>query len=154
LLFYGWKPYSQFSNRAGNETLFLLPAPFISVKNKTGIVKLTLNFIRRYDCRMRFRKCCHCIQTKNRLSRFSPLTGLPEISVQATIYRNGKPAYEFSSRKIELSTNADAKRFDYVGRLRLNDFPPGEYLLRLVVTDGLAKKKFRHAEQWMDFSVK
>jgi hypothetical protein len=57
-------------------------------------------------------------------------------------------------KDIELSTGADAKRFDYVGRLRLNDFPPGEYLLRLVVTDGLAIKKYRHAEQWMDFIVK
>ncbi|MCI0662216.1 MAG: VWA domain-containing protein [Acidobacteria bacterium] len=81
-------------------------------------------------------------------------TGLPQITVQATIYRDGKPAYQFPGRQLEFSAGADAKRFDYVGRLRMNDFPPGEYLLRLVVTDGLAKKKFGRAEQWMDFSVK
>jgi len=81
-------------------------------------------------------------------------TGLPQITLQATIYRDGKPAYQFAARQLELPAGTDAKRFDYVGRLRLNDFPPGEYLLRLVVTDGLAKKKFGRAEQWMDFSVK
>jgi VWFA-related protein len=81
-------------------------------------------------------------------------TGQPQITVQAEIYRDGKPVYQFSPHLIELSNGANLKRFDYVGRLRLNNFPPGDYLLHLVVTDGLAKKKFAKAEQWMDFSVR
>lgn len=81
-------------------------------------------------------------------------TGKPQISVQAEIYRDGKPAYQFPVRSLELSPGANPKRFDYVGHLRLSNFPAGDYLLRLIVTDGLAKKKFARAEQWMDFSVK
>jgi VWFA-related protein len=81
-------------------------------------------------------------------------TGQPQITVRAEIYRDGKPAYQFPARSLEFSPGVNPKRFDYVGRLRLKDFPAGDYLLRLIITDGLAKKKFARAEQWMDFSVK
>jgi len=81
-------------------------------------------------------------------------TGLPQISVQAEVYQDGKPAYRLQPRSLEFSPGVNPKRFDYVGRLRLNDFPAGDYLLHLIVTDGLAKKKFARAEQWMDFSVR
>jgi VWFA-related protein len=81
-------------------------------------------------------------------------TGLPRVTVQAEVYRDGKPAYRLPPRALEFSPGVNPKRFDYVGRLRLNDFPAGDYLLHLVVTDGLAKKKFAYAEQWMDFNVR
>src|SRR5262245_9922519 len=81
-------------------------------------------------------------------------TGRPQISVQAEVYHDGKPAYRLRPRSLEFSPGVNPKRFDYVGRLRLNDFPAGDYLLHLIVTDGLAKKKFARAEQWMDFSVR
>jgi hypothetical protein len=81
-------------------------------------------------------------------------TGLPQVTVQAEVYRDGKPAYRLSPRSLEFSPDVNPKRFDYVGRLRLNDFPAGDYLLHVIVTDGLAKKKFARAEQWMDFSVR
>src|SRR5262249_60820188 len=81
-------------------------------------------------------------------------TGLPQISVQAEVYHDGKPAYRLQPRSLEFSPGVNPKRFDYVGRLRLNDFPAGDYLLHLIVTDGLAKKKSARAEQWMDFSVR
>jgi len=81
-------------------------------------------------------------------------TGMPQITVQAEIYRDGKPAYRLPPRSLEFSPGVNPKRFDYVGRLQLKDFPPGDYLLHLIVTDGLVKKKFAHAEQWMDFSVR
>ncbi len=81
-------------------------------------------------------------------------SGRPQITVQAEIYRDGKPAHQFPVRSLEFSPGANPKRFDYVGYLRLNGFPAGDYLLRLIVTDKLAKKKFARAEQWMDFSVK
>jgi hypothetical protein len=55
---------------------------------------------------------------------------------------------------VHLPPGADPKHFDYVGRLQLNQFPAGAYLLRLVVTDGLARKRDALADQWMDFSIK
>jgi len=81
-------------------------------------------------------------------------TGLPQVIVQAEVYRDGKPAYRLPPRALEFSPGVNPKRFDYVGRLRLNDFPAGDYLLHVIVTDGLATKKFARAEQWMDFSVR
>jgi VWFA-related protein len=81
-------------------------------------------------------------------------TGLPQITVQAEIYRDGKPVYRLTPRSLTFSPGVNPKRFDYVGRLQLKDFPTGDYLLHLIVTDGLAKKKFARAEQWMDFSVR
>lgn len=78
----------------------------------------------------------------------------PQITVQAEIYHDGKSVYQFPARLLEITPGTNPKRFDYVGQLRLNNFPEGEYLLHLIVTDGLAKKKFARTEQWMDFSVK
>ncbi len=75
------------------------------------------------------------------------------MTVQAEIYRNGKPVYQFPANAVELPAKADPKRFDYVGRLRLNNLPEGKYLLHLIVKDELANKKYGRAEQWMDFSV-
>jgi VWFA-related protein len=81
-------------------------------------------------------------------------TGQPQITVQAEIYRpDGILAYRLPSRALELSRGANPKRFDYVGRLQLNNFPAGDYKMRLIVTDGLARKKFSRVDQWMDFSV-
>ncbi len=81
-------------------------------------------------------------------------TGQPKISVQAEIYHDGKLMHQFPARLLTLAAGVDPKNFDYVGRLRLNEFPAGSYLLRFVATDGLAKKKQARAEGWMDFSVK
>jgi len=81
-------------------------------------------------------------------------TGLPEITVQTEIYRDGKILHQFPARRLSLARGVDPKNFDYIGRLRLNQFPPGDYLLRFIVIDGLAKKKNSRAESWMDFSVR
>lgn len=81
-------------------------------------------------------------------------TNRPQITVQAEVYRDGKPMIQFPARPIELALGANPKRFDYVGQLRLKNFPSGDYLLHLIVVDGLAKKKYARAEQWMDFSVR
>lgn len=81
-------------------------------------------------------------------------TGQPAVAVQAEIYSDGKRIHEFPARKLSLAQGVDPKRFDYIGRLKLNGFPPGDYLLRFIVTDSLAKKKYGHAEAWMDFSVR
>jgi hypothetical protein len=81
-------------------------------------------------------------------------TGKPQVSAQAEIYQNGKAMFQFKPREIQLAPGGNPKRFDYVGRLRLKDFPAGEYLLHIIVTDPLAKKKYGRAEQWIDFSVR
>lgn len=81
-------------------------------------------------------------------------TNQPQLSVQAEIYRDGKLLKQLPPKPIELPAKASAKRFDFVGQMLLNNFQPGDYLLRVVVTDALAKKKVGQVEQWMDFSVR
>lgn len=81
-------------------------------------------------------------------------TGQPAVTVQAEIYSDGKRIHQLPARQLSLAQGVDPKRFDYIGRLKLNGFPPGDYLLRLIVTDSLANKKYRRAEAWMDFSVR
>lgn len=78
----------------------------------------------------------------------------PQLSVQAEIYRDGKLLKQLPPKPIELPAKASAKRFDFVGQMLLNNFQPGDYLLRVVVTDALAKKKVGQVEQWMDFTVR
>ena len=81
-------------------------------------------------------------------------TDQPQLSVQAEIYRDGKLLKQLPPKAIELPAKANPKRFDFVGQMLLNNFQPGDYLLRVVVTDALAKKKVGQVEQWMDFSVR
>jgi len=81
-------------------------------------------------------------------------TGAPQIAVRVEIYRDGRPVLQLPAGSLKFAPGVNLKRFDYVNRFRLSNTPAGEYLLHVVVTDGLAKKKFARAEQWMDFSVK
>lgn len=81
-------------------------------------------------------------------------TNQPQLTVQAEIYRDGKLLKQLPAESLQLPAKASAKRFDFVGQMLLNNFQPGDYLLRVVVTDALAKKKVGQVEQWMDFSVR
>ena len=48
----------------------------------------------------------------------------------------------------------DLKRLQAGGRLVLGTaLQPGEYVLQVVVTDALAKEKYRTATQWIDFEI-
>src|SRR5262245_19243279 len=83
-----------------------------------------------------------------------PKTGKPQLTMQLEFYRDGKVIHKMEPRAIEPGEAANPKRVDCGGRLKLKGFPPGDYIMRLVVTDQLAKQKFSRAEQWMDFSVR
>ncbi|MFN0122517.1 MAG: VWA domain-containing protein, partial [Blastocatellia bacterium] len=80
-------------------------------------------------------------------------TGKPQVTLQAEIFREGKPFRQFPVQTLAIPDGASAARFDFTGRLRLHEFPAGEYYLRVIVTDTLAKKKTGRAEQWMDFRI-
>lgn len=80
-------------------------------------------------------------------------TGQVQLTAQAEVYRDGKRLYQFPAKPAQPPAGANLKHFDYVGKLRLQGFPPGEYVLHLIVTDGLAKKRYGRVDQWMDFRV-
>ncbi|HKE03783.1 MAG TPA: VWA domain-containing protein [Blastocatellia bacterium] len=83
-----------------------------------------------------------------------PKTGKPQLTTQLEFYRDGKVLLQLQPRPIDPGEAVNPKRLDCGGRLKLNGFPPGDYVMRLIVTDVLAKSKYSRAEQWMDFSVR
>jgi VWFA-related protein len=79
---------------------------------------------------------------------------LPQLSAQTRIFREGKLVYTGPPTPIDLSGQTDLQRIVNAGRLRLGaDFPPGEYVLQVSVTNGLAKEKQRITSQAIDFEV-
>jgi VWFA-related protein len=87
-------------------------------------------------------------------STSDPKTGKPQLNLQVEIYRDGKVLHKMEPRAVDPGSSADPKRLECGGRLKLTSFPPGDYMMRLVVTDQLTKQKYARAEQWMDFSVR
>jgi hypothetical protein len=83
-----------------------------------------------------------------------PKTGKPQLTMQAELYRDGKMIYQMEPRPVDPGAAVNPKRLDCGGRLKLTGFTPGDYVMRLTVTDALARTKYSRAEQWMDFSVR
>jgi VWFA-related protein len=81
-------------------------------------------------------------------------TGKPQLTMQVEIYRDGKVVHQMEPRQIPPGESASPKRVDCGGRLKLTGFTPGDYVMRLLITDQLANQKYARAEQWMDFSVR
>ena len=81
-------------------------------------------------------------------------TGKPQLTMQVEIYRDGKVIHQLEPRQIPLDESASPKRLECGGRLKLTGFTPGDYVMRLLITDQLADQKHARAEQWMDFSVR
>jgi len=81
-------------------------------------------------------------------------THLPQLTAQTRIFRDGKAVFTGNPAAIEVPPQSDLKRVPSVGRLQLGtEFPPGEYVLQIMVTDKLAKEKQQIASQWIDFEV-
>lgn len=84
-----------------------------------------------------------------------PATHLPRLSTQARIFRDGKAVYTGNPGPVEIDRQADLKRVPSIVRLKLGaEFPPGEYVLQVIVTDASAKEKPQIASQWIDFEIK
>jgi VWFA-related protein len=83
-----------------------------------------------------------------------PKTGKPQLTTQLEIYRDGKVLHQMDPKPVDPGAAADLKRLECGGSLKLTGFPPGDYVMHIVVTDQLAKEKYARAEQWMDSSVR
>jgi VWFA-related protein len=81
-------------------------------------------------------------------------TNQPQLTMQIELFHNGKRIYQGAARPVKAAKGANLKRLPCVGSLKLTEFPRGDFMLRLIVTDALAKQKHARAEQWMDFSVR
>jgi VWFA-related protein len=77
----------------------------------------------------------------------------PQLEVQTRIFRDGEAVYTGKPTSMTMDVPPDPKRMIGSGRLQLGKITPGEYVLQVIVTDKLAKDKYRVAAQSMDFQI-
>jgi hypothetical protein len=70
----------------------------------------------------------------------------PQLVVQTRLFRDGQQVYAGSQQ--------DPKELLGVGRVQFGQAPPGDYVLQVIVTDKLAKEKYRIAAQSIDFEIR
>jgi VWFA-related protein len=81
-------------------------------------------------------------------------TARPRLTTQVRLFREGQQVFAGKELPFDAEKQADLKRLVAGGRLRLGtNLPPGEYVLQVLVTDTLAKEKYRTTSQWMDFEI-
>jgi hypothetical protein len=78
----------------------------------------------------------------------------PQLEAQVMLLKDGKQIFAGTVNPVTVGEQPDLKRIPASGRLRLGtDLAPGEYELQVIITDKLAKEKYRSATQWMDFEI-
>jgi hypothetical protein len=81
-------------------------------------------------------------------------TRLPQLTSQTRIFLDGKLIYTGEIVPLSVSGQPDLLRITGGSRILLGaDFPVGEYILQIIVTDNLFKEKPRTSTQWIDFEV-
>jgi hypothetical protein len=81
-------------------------------------------------------------------------SGAPKLSIQIHLLRDRRQVYEGEVTPLHLSTQKDWKRIHVAGSLKLAaNVQPGEYIVRILISDALAKEKHRAVAQWADFEV-
>jgi len=79
----------------------------------------------------------------------------PELEAQTRLFRDGKQVYEGKVSALALTGQPDPKRLVAGGSLKLGpQIASGDYVLQVIVTDKLAKERYRTATQWMDFEIR
>jgi VWFA-related protein len=81
-------------------------------------------------------------------------TQLPNLMMQARLYRDGKNIDPAVEAPIAVKNQADLSRLFITGSVRLGShLEPGHYYLQIVVTDKAAKDKQPPITQWIEFEV-
>jgi hypothetical protein len=72
---------------------------------------------------------------------------------QIRLFRDGKVIFEGKPQKITTAP-ARPRAVDLLGSLMLGSvLTPGDYVLQITVTDGLAKPKYKSASQFVQFEI-
>lgn len=83
-----------------------------------------------------------------------PKTNQLQLEYQVLLLKDGRQLFAGRTAPISVGQVADLNHIPAAGGLRLGtDLEPGEYVLQVIVTDKLAKEKYRVATQWMDFEL-
>lgn len=85
-------------------------------------------------------------------ARLDP-SGRPQLQTQLRIFRDNREVYAARPIPFDPGKQTDMKNLHDGVRMRLNNLTPGEYVLQIVVTDALAKDKYKTATQWIDFEI-
>jgi hypothetical protein len=81
-------------------------------------------------------------------------THLPHLTAETRIFRDGKLIYTGKTAPVDVSGQSDLQRLANIGRIQLGtDFPAGDYVLQVSVTEILAKDKQRTTTQSIDFEI-
>jgi hypothetical protein len=77
-----------------------------------------------------------------------------QIRLQTRVFHDRKKVFEGEERQLDLGSQAGAKEPVFTDAVSLGqNLLPGDYVLQVVVTDGLAKEKKRIATQYVQFEV-
>ena len=77
-----------------------------------------------------------------------------QLEVQTRLFREGQQVYAGPPTPMNGEGQKDARHLVGAGRMQLAKAAPGHYALQVIVTDKLAKEKFRIAAQTMDFEIR
>lgn len=78
----------------------------------------------------------------------------PELTSQIRVFRDGKPFYEGKPQPVTLENQTDLKEIGVVGTLSLGtQMAAGDYVMQIIVTDALAKEKYKSASQFVQFEI-
>jgi VWFA-related protein len=80
-------------------------------------------------------------------------SGRPQLQTQLRIFRDNQQVYAGNPAPFDPGKQTNMKNLLEAVRMRLNNLAPGEYVFQIVVTDALAKEKYRTATQWIDFEI-
>ncbi|HEY6186929.1 MAG TPA: VWA domain-containing protein [Pyrinomonadaceae bacterium] len=81
-------------------------------------------------------------------------TSRPQVQTQIRLFRDDRQVFTGKVQPLSMAHQSDLERLIVTGALKLGtDMTPGEYALQVIVTDPLAKEKYRTATQWIDFEI-
>ena len=80
--------------------------------------------------------------------------GKPDLLTQMRLFKDGKIIYEGKIQPVPSDNVSDARRVQTTGSINLGtNMETGDYVLQIVITDNLAKKKRQTASQFMPFEI-
>jgi VWFA-related protein len=79
---------------------------------------------------------------------------LPDLKTRIRVFREGKLILDGKDKPFELAGQTDIQHLKTFGAFSIgSEMEPGDYVLQVIVTDGLAKVKSRIASQYIQFEV-
>jgi hypothetical protein len=81
--------------------------------------------------------------------------GRPELTLETRLFHDGRQVYAAAPAAFDPTGQTEAGRWVVENRLKLGpELEPGDYILQVVVVDGLAAKKVATASQSIDFEIR